>query len=312
MEIREYRPTDHAEWLRMRRRLWPEIGRDVEADDAAEWLARSDTVVLVAVRPDGQGLAGFAELGTRAYVDGCDTSPVAYLEGWYVDPDARRTGVGTALVRAGEAWAERCGLRELASDAFLENDGSQRAHEAIGFTEVERAVRYRKALQSGDRGARPAQPENAAAAKPAGGVDIGGATPILRVGSLAASLAFYQTGLGFALRWRDGDFACVGRGDATLMLCEGCQGQPGTWVYVGAGDADLLAEELRGRGVALRHPPTNYPWGARELQVADPDGHVLRFGSDARPGEPLGDWLDEQGRRWTPQPDGTWRAAAGE
>ena len=59
----------------------------------------------------------------------------------------------------------------------------------------------------------------------------------------------------------------------------------------------------------MRHPPTNYPWGARELQVTDPDGHVLRFGSDAVPGEPLGDWLDGDGVRWVPQPDGTWRAA---
>lgn len=138
---------------------------------------------------------------------------------------------------------------------------------------------------------------------------IGGATPILSVRSLDASLAFYRDALGFALRWRDADFACVGRGDATLMLCERCQGHPGTWVYVGASDVDLLAAELRERGVAPRHPPTNYPWGAREMQVADPDGHVLRFGSGARPGEPLGDWLDEEGRRWSPQPDGGWRLA---
>ena len=147
MEIREYRSTDLAEWLRMRRALWPAIAPADEAADATDWLARPDAVVLVAVRPHGRGLAGFAELGTRPYVDGCDTSPVAYLEGWYVDPDARRTGVGAALVRAGEAWARQRGHRELASDALLDNTASQQAHEAIGFTEVERAVRYRKSLR---------------------------------------------------------------------------------------------------------------------------------------------------------------------
>ena len=130
----------------MRRALWPELAAGVEADDAAEWLARSDATVLVAERPGGTRLAGFAEVGTRPYADGCETSPVAYLEGWYVDADVRRTGVGAALIRAAEAWARAQGHAELASDALLENTVSQQAHEALGFAEVERAVRYRKAL----------------------------------------------------------------------------------------------------------------------------------------------------------------------
>lgn len=147
MHIRSYQPADLEEWLRMRRALWPEIAAAEEAQDAAEWLARTDAVVIVADRqPAGTGLAGFAELASRPYADGCATSPVAFLEGWYVDPDARRRGVGTALVRAGEAWARRQGYRELASDALLENVTSHRAHEALGFAEVERAVRYRKSL----------------------------------------------------------------------------------------------------------------------------------------------------------------------
>lgn len=147
MHIRTYQPADLDEWLRMRRALWPEIAAVDEARDAAEWLARPDAVVIVAARqPAGTGLAGFAELASRPYADGCDTSPVAFLEGWYVDPDARRRGVGTALVRAGEAWARGQGYRELASDALLENLTSHLAHEALGFAEVERAVRYRKSL----------------------------------------------------------------------------------------------------------------------------------------------------------------------
>jgi aminoglycoside 6'-N-acetyltransferase I len=146
--IRLYRAADHAEWLRMRRALF----RDMEDEiaDAAEWLARPDAVVIVAERTDdagaGTGLAGFAEVGERPYADGCHTSPVAYLEGWYVDADVRRHGVGAALVRFAEAWARERGRRELASDALLDNDVSHRAHEALGFAEVERAIRYRKPL----------------------------------------------------------------------------------------------------------------------------------------------------------------------
>jgi len=110
------------------------------------WLARADAVVLVAPRAGGRGLAGFIEVGARSLADGCATSPVAYLEGWHVDADARRQGAGTALVQAAEAWGREQGYREFASDAELENVESQRAHEALGFQEVERAVLYLKKL----------------------------------------------------------------------------------------------------------------------------------------------------------------------
>lgn len=144
--VRPYVPADHAAWLRLRRALWPDIPVDSEADEAAAWLAREDAVVLVAERPEGGGLAGFAEVGTRAYADDCETSPVAYLEGWYVDPDERLAGVGAALVHAAEAWARARGLRELASDTQVGNVVSQAAHLALGFAETGRVVQYRKPL----------------------------------------------------------------------------------------------------------------------------------------------------------------------
>ena len=88
--IRPDESGDSGEWLRMRRTLWPEIAIDDEVADAAEWLARPDAVVLVAERSNAVGLAGFVEIGERPHADGCSTSPVAYLEGWYVDEDVRR------------------------------------------------------------------------------------------------------------------------------------------------------------------------------------------------------------------------------
>jgi aminoglycoside 6'-N-acetyltransferase I len=146
MNIRPYQPADDAEWLRMRRALWPESDAEMHRREMSSWLARSDAVVLVAPRPSDAGLAGFAEVGTRSLADGCETCPVAYLEGWYVDPDARRRGIGAALLHAAEAWARNRGLREFASDAELSNMESQKAHVALGFREVERAVLYLKKI----------------------------------------------------------------------------------------------------------------------------------------------------------------------
>jgi aminoglycoside 6'-N-acetyltransferase I len=125
----------------MRTALWP----DQTGADMAAWLARPDAAVIVAERGAGR-LCGFVEVGERSYADGCATSPVAYLEGWYVDPDLRLQSVGARLIRAVEAWARSRGYRELASDTQLDNVVSQRAHERLGFSESERQVLYRKVL----------------------------------------------------------------------------------------------------------------------------------------------------------------------
>ncbi|MDB5033585.1 MAG: sortase-like acyltransferase [Chlorobi bacterium] len=146
MNIRFHDPADADEWLRLRCALWPESSPETHRAEMNAWLALPDAIVLVAARPDGGRLAGFAEVGTRSVVDGCDTSPVAYLEGWYVDADARRRGVGAALVHAAEDWAREKGFREFASDVELENVLSQQAHVALGFTETGRSVLYMKTL----------------------------------------------------------------------------------------------------------------------------------------------------------------------
>lgn len=129
----------------MRQALWPNPDPQDQLADMDVWLAAPDTVVLVVPRVES-GLAGFAEVGTRSVAESCASSPVAFLEGWYVDPDLRRQGLGEALVLAAEAWARGKGFTEFASDTQLANTGSQLAHAALGFVEVERLVAYRKVL----------------------------------------------------------------------------------------------------------------------------------------------------------------------
>lgn len=147
MHVRHAVPSDREAWVRMRLALWPTESADDLAHDVDEFLAGNETqlsVVFVAV--DGRGAPiGFLEVFIRNVAEGC-TGSAPYLEGWYVEPNARRTGVGRALVHAAEEWSRQRGFHEIASDTWLDNDASHRAHEALGFEEVERIVHYRKAL----------------------------------------------------------------------------------------------------------------------------------------------------------------------
>jgi len=97
---------------------------------------------------------------------------------------------------------------------------------------------------------------------------------------MKAALAFYVGVLGFEnAAWGTDDFTSVNRNRAGIYLCRGAQGRGGAWVWIGVKDVRRLYQEFQARGVAVRLPPTNYPW-ALEMQIEDPDGNVLRLGSE--------------------------------
>lgn len=144
--IRAFEAPDGADWRRLRHALWPETTEADHAADLHEYLsAPVSHVILVAARPGG-GLAGFAEVRLRSHVDGCVTSPVAFLEGWYVEADVRRHGIGRRLVEAAEEWARRQGSQEFGSDTEADNGASRAAHRALGFVEAPPSINFRKRL----------------------------------------------------------------------------------------------------------------------------------------------------------------------
>jgi len=144
-------------------------------------------------------------------------------------------------------------------------------------------------------------------ALPTSTVKFGGVNPIFRVKDVSASIDHYVRALGFKLEWQGPYFACVSRGRCSIFLSEGDQGHPGAWVWIGVEDADVLLREYQISGAKVRHAPTNYEW-AYEMQVEDLDGNVLRLGSEPKK-EPVGEWLDMEGRRWVPNPEGGWKRA---
>jgi aminoglycoside 6'-N-acetyltransferase I len=145
LTIRRAVLTDKSEWLRMRLLLWPYGTAEGFSQDMDALLADPLTPVIVAERPNGK-LGGFLEAGTRKYAEGSESSPVGYIEGWYVDEDLRGQGLGKALVRAAEDWARSQGLTEMASDTWLENEASIQAHVKMGYEEAERLVHFIKKL----------------------------------------------------------------------------------------------------------------------------------------------------------------------
>lgn len=153
--IRALTDADRAEWIRLRSELWVRSRKDFLEKDADTFLStrrtghfrRNGMVATVVVAELGPGkVVGFAEADLRPYADGCRSFPVGYLEGWYVAPELRRMGVGRALLRAIEDWARKEGCTEMASDTEITNETSQRAHRALGYTEVQRLTHFRRTL----------------------------------------------------------------------------------------------------------------------------------------------------------------------
>ncbi len=136
-----------ADWLKLRMALWPDASAAEHQEEMDDQVGAPDRYAQFLVRADSGEAVGLAEASVRTdYVNGTDSSPVAFLEGVYVAPEARRRGAARALIAAVRVWAAAKGCRELASDTALENVVSQAAHSRLGFKETERVVYFNMTL----------------------------------------------------------------------------------------------------------------------------------------------------------------------
>lgn len=134
-------------WLDLRRQLWPDQSAQSLIPEMAEFCAAPDHFAQFLFLSSEGSAEGFIEVALRTdYVNGTDSTPVAFLEGIFVVPASRRRGIARALVVAAEAWARERGCSEFASDASIENTDSHAMHLALGFAETERVVFFRKAV----------------------------------------------------------------------------------------------------------------------------------------------------------------------
>ncbi len=143
INIRKTTESDFPRWIKMRKELWPEASFD-ELKDVEHLYKGSNFACFFAERNSEP--IGFIELTLRPYVNGCDHSPVAFVEGIWVDDKFQKQGIGHALIKKAEEWAQSLSIKELASDTRIESEHSIHAHKAWGFEETERVVYFRKDL----------------------------------------------------------------------------------------------------------------------------------------------------------------------
>ncbi|HSJ54027.1 MAG TPA: GNAT family N-acetyltransferase [Anaerolineae bacterium] len=286
MLLRPAVPSDAGEWLRLRLALWPDSDPDEQASEIAYFFASPPRpplptlhAALVCQRPEC-GLCGLVEISIRATAPGCHTGRIGYLEAWYVDPDARRQGVGRALVAGAEAWARAAGCLEMASDTTPFYPLSPSAHAALGYQEVERY--FRKALiESGGE---------MSATFPTSGMEL---THILVVSDLDRARAFYRDVLGASLYGEYGGTSIVFNFNGAWLLVvtggEPTQDKPGV-VFAPPDDPNRVShsmtirvrncqeayDTLLARGAEFLTPPVHR---GREIRAffRDPDGHLFEI-----------------------------------
>ena len=122
-------------------------------------------------------------------------------------------------------------------------------------------------------------------------------TPILNVSDITASFAWFER-LGWSKAWEWGTpptFGGVCSGPCEIFLCQDGQGgrgrspitatfgpggdetaDRGAWMSIWVDDVDALHRRCLEQGLEVAWPPTDMPWGVREMHVRHPDGHVFR------------------------------------
>ena len=125
--------------------VWPEHSPEELTQIVEEYVGSDDSAVFYAC-VDGLPVGAALCALRRDDVEGCETSPVGYLEGVAVREAYRRGGIARALLAECEQWAREKGCAEFASDCELTNAASLRFHLSVGFSEENRIICFKKTL----------------------------------------------------------------------------------------------------------------------------------------------------------------------
>ena len=141
--------ADAGSLASLAKRLWPESNIEELRNEFIAFTAPRDLnnrcfLALAGALPDG-----FAQVSVRYdFVEGCDHTPVCYLEGIFVREAYRGQGLGKALVKGAEDFGLTRGCREFAADCALDNAVGAQFHAAMGLTEVGRIICFKKDIST--------------------------------------------------------------------------------------------------------------------------------------------------------------------
>ena len=145
MHVRPATRDDFPFWRQARNAIYSKLSDSFQAAEMERILCDPMLACFIAESEAHRPVA-MLELSLRNIVDCCLTSPVGYIEGIYLEAGERGRGLGGELVEFAAQWFRQQGCREMATDAELENEASQKFFARVGFEETDRIVEFRKSL----------------------------------------------------------------------------------------------------------------------------------------------------------------------
>lgn len=143
--ILEAKEKDARLLAKMERKIWDNDNLDELEKEFVQIVRDKNSTCFIKIVENKA--IGFSNVSLRYdYVEGTETSPVAYLEGIFVNKEYRKKGYGKDLLLACENWARKMNCKEFASDSLIGNIESYKFHLSTGFVEANRIICYKKDL----------------------------------------------------------------------------------------------------------------------------------------------------------------------
>jgi len=145
MNLTVIQKNKFPQWKEMREEVYSSLDDEFHEKEMKQIIESNDWFCYFLV--DDNQIVGMAELSSRNIVDGCLSSPVAYIEGLYLKKVYRGIGLGREAIKIIKEWCQEKGFTELGMDTELDNLGAQRFFRAVGLRETYRIVQFRTRIQ---------------------------------------------------------------------------------------------------------------------------------------------------------------------